>query len=332
MAPRLRCAGRARGGRRVCAPASPEVSDAPWTRRCPSITPLAFAGITAALLLIALAGVCLRPAAVVRHPWRVLLAIGGLSLASVLVLVRFDPPAIRLAIDPSSEPLLPASDPARAVYRDAVRDFGDDEVYVIAMESEDVFTADNLSRLRRLSEAIERLPGVRRVQSIVDVTSFRWDPAEQWIEVRPLVEDIPSDPAELAELRSRALASPLYRRSLVSADGRAAALNVSFRKMSDRDFIASGLDDRIATLLEGEAAPRRALLRGRPAAREDAGLSHHAERPAAADPAGGGRHGAHARPVARDRSGASCCPSGACSWRCSSPSPPWRCCAFRSRS
>jgi predicted RND superfamily exporter protein len=231
----------------------------------PLITPLAFAGITSALLLIVLSGVCLRPAAIVRHPWLVLLATGVLSLACLLVLVRFDPPAIRLTIDPSSEPLLPASDPARAVYRDAVRDFGDDEVYVVAMESEDVFTADNLSRLRRLSEAIERLPGVRRVQSIVDVTSFRWDPAEQWIEVRPLVEDIPSDPAELAALRSRALASPLYRRSLVSADGRAAALNVSFRKMSDRDFIARGLDGRIATLLQGEAAPGvRFSVAGRP--------------------------------------------------------------------
>jgi predicted RND superfamily exporter protein len=107
--------------------------------------------------------------------------------------------------------------------------------------------------MRRVTDRIVHLTGVRRVTSLVDVTSFRYVPAEDWVEVRPFIEEIPTDPQALAELRRRALADPVYRRTLVSEDGRAAALNVSFRKMTDREFIASGLDRRIGEILSEES-------------------------------------------------------------------------------
>ena len=141
--------------------------------------------------------------------------------------------------------MLPASDPAKDDYRAAVRDFGDDEIFVIAMETSDVFTAENLAALRQVSDRIAQLPEVREVKSLARVTSFRWVPADDWIEIRPLIEEIPSDPEALAALRARAIGDPLFRRTLVSEDGRTAALNVSFRKLTDREFIAADLDGRI---------------------------------------------------------------------------------------
>ena len=180
--------------------------------------------------------------------------------------MRFEPPGLALAIDPSTEPLLPTGDPARESYARAVREFGDDEVYVVAMETEDdVFRREHLLRLRRLTDAIAQLPEVRRVQSLVDVVAFRWVPEEDWIDVGSFIEEIPEDPAALAALRREALAHPLYRRTLISADGRTAAVNVSFQKMTDREFIDSRLDARIAALLAAEAAPGvRFHVAGRP--------------------------------------------------------------------
>ena len=147
-----------------------------------------------------------------------------------------------------------------------MREFGDDEVYVVAMETEDdVFRREHLERLRRLTDAIAQLPEVRRVQSLVDVVSFRWVPEEDWIDVGSFIEEIPEDPAALAALRREALAHPLFRRTLISADGRTAAVNVCFRKMTDREFIDSRLDARIAALLAAEAAPGvRFHVAGRP--------------------------------------------------------------------
>ena len=84
-------------------------------------------------------------------------------------------------------------DPAQDVYRAAVRDFGDDEVYVIAMETRRRLHRRELSSAcAAISDAIERLPGVRHVQSLVDVTSFRWDARRSsGSRCGRLIEDVP---------------------------------------------------------------------------------------------------------------------------------------------
>ncbi|CAG0949923.1 Siderophore exporter MmpL4 [Myxococcaceae bacterium] len=236
----------------------------------PTLPVLPFTVGAALCLGAGFAVAALRPGSVVRHPGIVLALVACVSLAAVAALVRLDPPGLRITIDPSTEPMLPTGDPAEQVYREAVRDFGDDEIYVIAMHSEDVFTPENLRRIRRVSERIERLDGVRAVESLASVTSMRWSPEFEWIEVKPFLDEVPDDPAALAELRSRAVADPLYRKSVVSSDGATAALNVAFRKMSDGELIASDLDSRIAAILDEESAPGVAFhVAGRPH------LKHH---------------------------------------------------------
>jgi len=234
-------------------------SGAPW------IPPVAFAVAAAGGVALAVAWAWLRPASVVRHAGLVLVVTLLATVAAGALLVRPDPPGFRLAIDPSPEPLLPAGDPARPRYREAVRDFGEDEVYVVAMETDDVFTTGALRRLERLSREIARLEGVRSVRSLVDVTSFRWVPEPGWIEVRPLVEEVPTAPAELRALRERVLSDPLHPGTVVSADGAVAALDVRFRDLDDAALIASGLDRRIGEILEAESAPGvRFHVAGRP--------------------------------------------------------------------
>jgi hypothetical protein len=227
--------------------------------------PLVF-GATAALLLgAAIAWAALRPESVLAHPRTTLSLLAGVTAVALLVLLRVDPPGIRLHIDPSTEALLPSGDAGLDVYRSAVVDFGDDEVFVIAMQTDEVFRQESLAALRRVSDRLSRIAGVRAVQSLVDVTSFRFVPAQDWIEVRPFIEEIPSALLELSQLRERALRDPVYRRNLVSSDARTAALNVSFRKMSDRDFIAADLDGRVRAILDAETtAERRFFVSGRP--------------------------------------------------------------------
>ncbi len=229
------------------------------------VEPTAFAAAAALAVVLAATWGGLRPAAVVRHSRAVLTCVLLLCAASGAVLVRVDPPGLRLEIDPSTEPLLPARDPAVEVYRRAVRDFGDDQLFVIAMETEGVFAAPNLEALRRVGDGVSRLEGVRSVRSLARVTSFRFDREADWIEIRPFIEEIPEDPGELARLRERAIADPVYRRNLVSDDGRTAALNVSLREMTDQALIRSDLDGRIGAILAAETTPeRRFHVSGRP--------------------------------------------------------------------
>jgi predicted RND superfamily exporter protein len=228
------------------------------------IDPGAFAAV-AALLALSVALGMLRPAWIVRHALVVLAAVAGISIVAAAALVSLSPPRLHLQVDPSTEPLLPKGDPARLLYGDAVRNFGDDEVFVVAMETDDVFRPERLRQLEAVTDAIAHLAGVRRAQSLMDVISFRYDPEQDWVEVSSFIDDVPDDPAELAELRRRALADPLYEGNLISADGRTAAINVSFRKMSDREFIASGIDESISEILSRQAGDGvRFYVAGRP--------------------------------------------------------------------
>jgi predicted RND superfamily exporter protein len=231
----------------------------------PAVDPVVFATTAGLLLSAGLWTAGLRPRVLVGRPRTVLALLCGVTLVALAALLRLDPPGLRLEIDPSTELLLPRGDPGTETYRRAVLDFGDDQVFVVAMECDDVFRADHLRALRRVSDAMSRIDGVRSVKSLVRVTTFRYVADQDWIEVRPFVEEIPDGPQELAELRRRALADSVFQRTLVSPDGRAAALNVSFRQMTDRQFIEADIDGRIRAILDAETTPERHFhVSGRP--------------------------------------------------------------------
>lgn len=226
----------------------------------------AFAVAVTVLMSASLALAARRPEWIVGRPWLVNGFLAVVSVAAALALFRFDPPGVNLALDPSTEPLLPSGDPGQALYRSAVLDFGDDEVYVVAIECEEVFEVGCLDLLDRLSTKIAQLPEVRSISSLMDVTSFRYVKEEDWVEVRPFIEDVPSDPDELSDLRRRALADPVYVRSIVSEDARTAAININFQHMTDAELIDSRLDERINGILETEPglAGRHFYVSGRP--------------------------------------------------------------------
>ena len=184
--------------------------------------------------------------------------LGGLATGTLIATLgafHFSPPGWALRIDASTEPLLPLDDPMRAHYAEAIQDFGDDEIYSVAIACGDVFSFRCLDGVERATARLARLEGVRSVSSLTDVTSYRWVEDREWVEIAPLIDKVPRAPEALAELRDRTLSEPVYRRTLVSEQGDVAAINVSFRKMSDAEFIASGLDARIVEALEEELPP-----------------------------------------------------------------------------
>jgi predicted RND superfamily exporter protein len=196
----------------------------------------------------------LRPGWIVDHPRVVLGLIALVTLGMTAALVRPDPLGFRVAVDASSEPLLPDGDPGEPVYQRAIHAFGDDDVFVIAMETDDAFTHASLTRLRAVSDAVRKLPGVRGTESLVDVYAYRWKPELELVEMGRFIDDVPAEAAALADLRARALADPVYTRSIVSRDGRTAAINVTFEPMTDGEFVARDLDGRIAGILAAASA------------------------------------------------------------------------------
>lgn len=231
--------------------------------------PIAIALSLSVAMLALTIGIGRRPRWIVGHPIAVLALVSAVSTLALASLVRLDPPGLRLELDPSTEPLLPRGDPARAFYQKAVREFGGDEVFVIALDFEDgVFTRENLLAIERLHREVARIQGVQRVQSLADTVSFRYEAEADWVDVGRLMEEVPERPEEIAALRERVLNDPLLVRNLVSEDGGAAGISVRFREMSDREFIAAKIDDRIGAIVDAARRPGvRIHVAGRPHAK-----------------------------------------------------------------
>ncbi|MCC6847760.1 MAG: MMPL family transporter [Deltaproteobacteria bacterium] len=221
--------------------------------------------LLAGVMSAAYVGAWVRPAAVIRWRHVVLVGLALVTVGAAWLVLHPSAPNGGIRLDPSEEPLLPVGDPSRDVYADAIRNFGDDDVMVIGMDTTDgIFAAEHLQAIRRITERIRRLPGVRATETIVDATAFRYDARDDLLAVELFIDAIPTDADALARLRRRALSDRLYPKTVVSRDGRAAAINVSFRTMTDGEFVAAGLDDAVRAIVGSETVPgRRFFVTGR---------------------------------------------------------------------
>jgi predicted RND superfamily exporter protein len=115
-------------------------------------------------------------------------------------------------------------DPDVAFYKTIKDTFGDDEFFVIAFSSPELFTPPLLRMIATITKELEAIPEVGEVQSIANVDYIHG--SEEYFEVRPFLEHIPDDKAGSDLLRRQALDNPLYVGNLVSADGNTTAMVV----------------------------------------------------------------------------------------------------------
>ena len=196
--------------------------------------PVSFALVASLVLTVGVAIAIVRPVAIIDNPQVTLAILTAISIASLSALVQPDPLGFTIDVDPASEPLIGRNDPGIPIYHRATRDFGNDDVYVIAMETEDVFTQANLETLLRLTNELRRLPGIAEIESLARVLAIRYDPERDLVDLSRLFREVPSDSAGLEKLRERALSDPIYRKTWISADGRTTAINITFQPMTNR--------------------------------------------------------------------------------------------------
>jgi len=211
---------------------------------------------------------------VVRRPGLVLALVAAVSLAALHGVVDLRTGALRLAVDPAIDRMLPEGDDERAFYDRARQLFGSDELLLVVLVG-DVFAPDALAAIQRLTAAVEAQPGVGRVLSLANALDVR--PADGDVEVAPFFETPPADPAARVRLRERLLAHPMYGGSLVAADARATALLVSFDRRLRGDAPRAELSDRLGALAEAERGPLDAFVTGVPRIKAELGRTVLAE-------------------------------------------------------
>jgi uncharacterized protein len=102
--------------------------------------------------------------------------------------------------------------------------FGPDDYLLIAVVADDVFSPENIAKLRELHGKVERTSGIIEVLSLINVPYAH--SVDGVVEVDKLIPPLEANDSQLGLAREIAVSDRLYTGNLVSADGSTAALNV----------------------------------------------------------------------------------------------------------
>jgi predicted RND superfamily exporter protein len=109
-------------------------------------------------------------------------------------------------------------------YLDRIRQFANDEAFIVAYEDPAPLSPRSLDRLELLRDRIEALPEVARTQSLLDAQRIRG--SQGTLHVAPYAELAREHGAQPQDLLATLQEDELYRDLLLAADGRAGALIV----------------------------------------------------------------------------------------------------------
>jgi predicted RND superfamily exporter protein len=145
----------------------------------------------------------------------------------------------KLTIDTSNEGLLHPDDPILQDYNTFRDQFGRDELIVLAIRGENVFSLPFLMKLKALHRELEdNVPYIDDITSLINVRNTRG--LGDTLLVDDLLATMPDTPLALTNLKKRVLANPLYRNQLISEDGAFTAIVLKSNTYSE---IGTGGDE-----------------------------------------------------------------------------------------
>ena len=197
-----------------------------------------------------------------RHPSGVVLLVLGITVFFATKIVDPETFEIRLQVDPSTDRLLPEGDDTRAYLARVGKIFANHESLLIALETDDVFDLESLATIKRVSEALERVPGVHHVVSLATALNMRSHDGD--IDIEPFLASLPESKAVAERLRKNVQRNPLYAGSLVSHDSRTTSLVLYLDDVPLQKFIDEELDLQIEQIAREAAPGMTVMLTGSP--------------------------------------------------------------------
>ena len=112
--------------------------------------------------------------------------------------------------------------------------FGGKYVVVIGITPKqgDVYQPEVLAKIKRIQDGLEQLPEAVR-HNILSLAARKVKTIKgraEGMEVRPMMESVPQTPEDIAKLKSAVASMPIYINSLVSPDGKSAAVIADFKQ------------------------------------------------------------------------------------------------------
>jgi uncharacterized protein len=187
--------------------------------------------------------------AVVRRPKMVIALVVAVTLALGLFMTR-----LHVLLDVDAQ--IPPGHPLVIVGQRIEKLFGGKYMTVVGIypKSGTVYTPEILGKVKRITQGLEGLPGVREgsVLSLMSPRVKDVHSSADALEITPLADHVPATDAEMAAFRARVAANAFLTSLFVSDDGRATSVLVDFS-----DFEKAGGSRRLYDRIERILAPER---------------------------------------------------------------------------
>jgi predicted RND superfamily exporter protein len=166
-------------------------------------------------------------AIIVKSRWLIIVMV-----LAITAFLAFQIPKVKINSDVISS--LPADDVDAMLLKKIGEQFGGNRMGMVIIDGEDIFTADGIKHIKQITDSLTQTEGISSVSSLtnaMDITE-----SEFGMDIGTLVDEynLPESEEDLALLKERTLTNEMYKGSLVSDDGTAAA--VIFTLFDDADI------------------------------------------------------------------------------------------------
>jgi hydrophobe/amphiphile efflux-3 (HAE3) family protein len=178
---------------------------------------------------------------IIRFKWLIITIVTGLT-------IFFGYQIRNISIDSDVINSLNDDDPTAQLYKNVGIRFGGNEIGMIVLETEDVFTTEVISHVKQITDSLRFTGGVSTVTSITNILDIK---SSEWgIEIGKLLDEynLPSEQADLDSLKSYVLSKDLYKGVIVSEDGTATVVIFNLFHDADKQETAREIKSKIEAM------------------------------------------------------------------------------------
>ena len=143
---------------------------------------------------------------------------------------------------------LPDDDPDASLYKKIGDEFGGNNMGMIVLETDDIYTAEVLQHVKQITDSLRIIEGVSTVTSltnIIDIKSSEWG-----IEIGKLIDEyeLPETKEQLDSLKDYINKEDMYKGVIVSADGTSTLIIFSLLQDVDNQSTAKKIKDKVTSM------------------------------------------------------------------------------------
>lgn len=182
---------------------------------------------------------------IVRYAWPIF-------IATFVITIFFGVQLRNMRFEDDFTKYVPESDPQVSFYNSLEDKFSSfqKKSMIIALEFDDLFTPESLKTLEQIVNAVEKVSEVRTVSALTNMPKII--PTEEGFNVKEVVEILPQTLEEAQKLRSDLQDDELIWGKMVTDDGKATIVSISFFSTVD-EFKAIDAVQKVVDPLKGNA-------------------------------------------------------------------------------